>query len=219
MRDPCSPPAIKGPRVTELELKNCNVQLRARDLFDHAVTLLPRVDQLWYRYVYLEELLQNVPDAHQVFGRRMQWEPDDKAWEAYIKMEERYNELDRASVIYEHWIAMRPEPRVWVRWAKFEEERSKYGKAREVFQTAPQFLGDEEEQIEKAQAVFNAFAKMETCLKECDCARMMYKACSTFLIFFSDILHWLKFALDRLPRSESSNLCAAYTKFEKQHGT
>ena len=64
----------------ELELKNRNVQLRAHDLFDHAVTLLPCVDQLWYRYVYLKEFLQNVPDAHQVLGRRMQWEPDDKAW-------------------------------------------------------------------------------------------------------------------------------------------
>ena len=88
-----------------------------------------------------------------------------------------------------------------------------------MFQTTLQFLGDEEEQIKKAQAVFNAFAKMETRLKECDHAHMMHEACSTFLIFFSDILHWLKLALDCLPHSESSNLCAAYTKFEKQHGT
>ncbi|KAL4073761.1 hypothetical protein J3A83DRAFT_4371055 [Scleroderma citrinum] len=182
---------------TEMELKNRNVQ-HARNLFDRAVTLLPRVDQLWYKYVYLEELLQNVPGARQVFERWMQWEPDDKAWQAYIKMEERYNELDRASVIYERWIAVRPEPRVWVKWAKFEEERGKYDKAREVFQTALQFFGDDEEQIEKAQAVFNAFAKMETRLKEYERAR---------------------FALDRLPRSKSSNLYTAYTRFEKQHGT
>ena len=77
-------------------------------------------------------------------------------------MEERYNELGRASVIYECWIAMRLEPRVWVRWAKFEEERSKYDKACEGFPTTPQFFGDKEEQIETAQAVFNAFTKMET---------------------------------------------------------
>ena len=201
-----------------MELKNRNVQ-HARNLFDRAVTLLPRVDQLWYKYVYLEELLQNVPGARQIFEHWMQWEPDDKAWQAYNKMEERYNELDRASVIYERRIAVRPEPRVWVKWAKFGEERSKYDKACEVFQTALQFFGDEEEQIEKVQAVFNAFAKMETRLKECDRARMIYKACSMFLIFFSDILCLLKFALDRLPRSKSSNLYAAYTKFEKQHGT
>ncbi|KAF8134541.1 hypothetical protein EV363DRAFT_1257762 [Boletus edulis] len=188
---------------SEMELKSRNVQ-HARNLFDRTVTLLPRVDQLWYKYVYLEELLQNVPGARQVFERWMQWEPDDKAWQAYIKMEERYNELDRASVIYERWIAVRPEPRVWVKWAKFEEERGKLDKAREVFQTALQFFGDEEEQIEKAQAVFNAFAKMETRLKEYERARVIYKAGI--------------FALERLPRSKSGTLYAAYTKFEKQHG-
>ncbi|KAJ3777740.1 putative cell cycle protein [Lentinula raphanica] len=159
---------------TEMELKNRNVQ-HARNLFDRAVTLLPRVDQLWYKYVYLEELLQNVPGARQVFERWMKWEPDDKAWQAYIKMEERYGELDRASAIYERWIAVRPEPRVWVKWGKFEEERQKLDKAREVFQTALDFYGDDEEQVEKAQAVFSAFAKMETRLKEYERARVIYK--------------------------------------------
>ncbi|KAI0037027.1 pre-mRNA-splicing factor CLF1 [Vararia minispora EC-137] len=186
---------------TETELKSRNVQ-HARNLFDRAVTLLPRVDQLWYKYVYLEELLQNVAGARQVFERWMAWEPDDKAWQAYIKMEMRYDELDRASSIYERWVAVRPEPRVWVKWGKFEEERGKADKAREVFQTALEFFGDEEEQVDKAQAVFSAFAKMETRLKEYERARVIYK-----------------FALARLPRSKSANLYALYTKFEKQHGT
>ncbi|KAJ8081873.1 NineTeen Complex (NTC) component [Marasmius tenuissimus] len=186
---------------TEMELKSRNVQ-HARNLFDRAVTLLPRVDQLWYKYVYLEELLQNVPGARQVFERWMQWEPDDKAWQAYIKMEERYGELDRASAIYERWVAIRPEPRVWVKWGKFEEDRQKLDKAREVFQTALEFFGDDEQQVEKAQAVFSAFAKMETRLKEYERARVIYK-----------------FALERIPRSKSAGLYASYTKFEKQHGT
>ncbi|KDQ54039.1 hypothetical protein JAAARDRAFT_196808 [Jaapia argillacea MUCL 33604] len=186
---------------TEMELKSRNVQ-HSRNLFDRAVTLLPRVDQLWYKYVYLEELLQNIPGARQVFERWMQWEPDDKAWQAYIKMEERYNELDRVSTIYERWVGVRPEPRVWVKWGKFEEERGRLDKAREVFQTALEFFGDDEQQVEKAQAVFNAFARMETRLKEYERARVIYK-----------------FALSRLPRSKSGSLYAAYTKFEKQHGT
>ncbi|KAH9034951.1 pre-mRNA-splicing factor CLF1 [Lactarius hengduanensis] len=186
---------------TETELKSRNVQ-HARNLFDRAVTLLPRVDQLWYKYVYLEELLQNIAGARQVFERWMAWEPDDKAWQAYIKLEIRYNELDRASAMYERWVAVRPEPRVWVKWGKFEEERGKVDKARDVFQSALEFFGDEEEQVEKAQAVFGAFAKTETRLKEYERARVIYK-----------------FALERLPRSKSAHLYAAYTKFEKQHGT
>lgn len=185
---------------TEMELKSRNVQ-HARNLFDRAVTLLPRIDQLWYKYVYLEELLQNVPGARQVFERWMKWEPDDKSWQAYVKLEERYGELDRASTIYERWVAVRPDPRVWVKWAKFEEERGNLEKCREVFQTALEFFGDDEEQVEKAQAVFAAFAKMEIRLKEYERARVIYK-----------------FALSRLPRSKSASLYAAYTKFEKQHG-
>lgn len=195
------------PRSTELWIKYTDMELRARNvnhsrnLFDRAVTLLPRVDSLWYKYVYLEELLLNIAGARQIFERWMQWEPNDKAWASYIKLEERYNELDRASDIYERWIAVRPIPKNWTTWAKFEEERARPDKAREVFQTALEFFGDEEEQVEKAQQVFAAFARMETRLKEYERARVIYK-----------------FALARLPRSKSSNLYGAYTKFEKQHG-
>jgi hypothetical protein len=64
-----------------------------------------------------------------------------------------------------------------VKWGKFEEERLRVDKAREVFQTALEFYGDDEEQIEKAQAVFNAFAKMETRLKEYERARVISKVC------------------------------------------
>ncbi|ORY31238.1 Pre-mRNA-splicing factor CLF1 [Naematelia encephala] len=187
-------------KYTDMELKARNIN-HARNLFDRAVTLLPRVDALWYKYVYLEELLLNVPGARQIFERWMQWEPNDKAWQSYIKLEERYDELDRASDIYERWLAVRPLPKNWVIWAKFEEERGKPDKAREVFQTALEFFGDEEEQVEKAQQVFAAFARMETRLKEFERARVIYK-----------------FALARLPRSKSASLYSAYTKFEKQHG-
>jgi crooked neck len=163
--------------VQELKARNINF---ARNLFDRAITLLPRVDavcsltlnpphvltiQLWYKYVYLEELLLNIPGARQIFERWMQWEPNDKAWQSYIKLEERYNELDRASAIYERFIGCKPVPKNWIAWSKFEEDRGQAGmctyevtifadnldKAREVFQTALEFFGDEEEQIEKAQ--------------------------------------------------------------------
>lgn len=59
------------------ELKARNIQ-HARNLYDRAVTLLPRVDQIWLKFVYLEELLQNIAGARQVFERWMKWEPDDK---------------------------------------------------------------------------------------------------------------------------------------------
>jgi crooked neck len=44
-----------------------------------------------------------------------------------------------------------------------------------VFQTALEFFGDDPDQVERAQAVFGAFAKMETRLKEYERARVIYK--------------------------------------------
>ena len=47
--------------------------------------LLPRVDQLWYKYIHMEEMLGNVAGARQIFERWMKWEPDHHGWTAYIK--------------------------------------------------------------------------------------------------------------------------------------
>ena len=55
-------------------------------MWDRAVTLLPRVDQLWYKYIHMEEMLGNVPAARQIFERWMQWEPDHHGWAAYVKV-------------------------------------------------------------------------------------------------------------------------------------
>ncbi len=47
--------------------------------------LLPRVDQLWYKYIHMEEMLGNIAGARQIFERWMKWEPDHHGWTAYIK--------------------------------------------------------------------------------------------------------------------------------------
>lgn len=188
-------------RYTEQELKMRNVQ-HARNLYDRAVSILPRIDQLWYKYVHLEELLGNIPGTRQVFERWMKWEPEEKAWHAYINLEVRYDELDRASAIWERCVTCHPVPKQWIRWAKFEEDRGNLEKARIVFQMALDYIGEDEDAMEKAQSVFTAFAKMETRLKEYERARVIYK-----------------YALERLPRSKSEGIYSSYTRFEKQFGT
>lgn len=110
----------------EQELKARNIA-HARNLYDRAVTLLPRVDGLWLKFIQLEELLQNIGGARQVFERWIKWEPDDRAWKAYIKLELRYNEFERASEIHERWIGVHPEPKNWIEWARFEEDRGAVG--------------------------------------------------------------------------------------------
>ena len=49
----------------------------ARNVWDRAVSLLPRIDQLWYKYVHMEEMLGNVAGARQA---RTFWEVPSVCW-------------------------------------------------------------------------------------------------------------------------------------------
>ena len=48
---------------------------------------------------------------------------------------------------------------MWIKWGKSEEDRQRPDKVREVLKAALEFFWEDEEQVEKAQAVFAAFAK------------------------------------------------------------
>ena len=42
-----------------MEMRNRQIN-HARNLWDRAVTILPRANQFWYKYTYMEEMLGNV---------------------------------------------------------------------------------------------------------------------------------------------------------------
>lgn len=67
----------------------------ARNVWDRAVKFLPRVDQLWSKYIHMEEIIGNVAGARKIFERWLNWEPDQAEWISYIKFEVRYNEIQR----------------------------------------------------------------------------------------------------------------------------
>jgi crooked neck len=50
------------------------------------VSLLPRIDQLWYKYIHMEEMVKETAKARLIFDRWMAFEPDHAAWMAYIKV-------------------------------------------------------------------------------------------------------------------------------------
>lgn len=75
-------------KYAEMEIRHKNIN-HARNILDRAVAILPRIDQFWYKYTYMEEMLGNVAGARQVFERWMDWEPTEEAWLAYIKFEKR----------------------------------------------------------------------------------------------------------------------------------
>ena len=181
----------------DAEVKHRNIN-HARNLLNRAVSILPRVDKFWYKFVYMEETLSNMPSVRQLFERWMQWEPDENAWGAYIKMELRYGEIGRARAIYERFVQVHPTPANYLKWARFEEENADAENVREVFSSAIEVFGDGDLMDER---IYIAFARYETRLKEYERARTVYK-----------------YALDRLPRSKSQGLYQAYTVFEKQFG-
>lgn len=75
------------PQYAEMEMRHRFVN-HARNVWDRAVSLLPRVDQLWYKYVHMEEMLKETAKARLVFDRWMAFEPDHAPWMAYIKVKQ-----------------------------------------------------------------------------------------------------------------------------------
>ena len=49
---------------------NCRARQvnHARNIWDRAVTILPRANQFWYKYTYMEEMLGNVAGCRQVYS-------------------------------------------------------------------------------------------------------------------------------------------------------
>lgn len=177
-------------------MKHRNVN-HARNILDRAVTILPRNDQFWFKFTYMEETLGNVAGARQIFERWMGWMPGEGAWMGYIRLELRYEEIGRARDIYSRFVECHPDPKNWLKWAKFEEDLPAPEEARGVYERAIEYLGDEHAD----QKVFLAFARFETRMQEYERARMIYT-----------------YGLERLPKSRSESLYNRYTQFEKQYG-
>uniref|UniRef100_A0A8I6XRK5 Pre-mRNA-splicing factor Syf1/CRNKL1-like C-terminal HAT-repeats domain-containing protein n=1 Tax=Hordeum vulgare subsp. vulgare TaxID=112509 RepID=A0A8I6XRK5_HORVV len=169
----------------------------ARNAWDRAVALLPRVDQLWHKYIHMEELLGAVANARRLFERWMAWRPDVAAWSSYVKFELRYGEVERARAIYERIVAEHPRPDTFVRYAKFEMKHGGVDRARRVYERASELLVDDED----AEVLFVAFAEFEEHRREVERARAIYK-----------------YALDRVPKGRAEDLYRKFLAFEKRFG-
>lgn len=105
----------------------------ARNVFDRAVQILPRIDQLWYKYVYMEEMVGDMPKCRAVWERWMQWLPDDNAWTAYAKFETRCQQFERAEEVTRRYVNSYPSARAFLRFAKWAEfDLKKVPLAREI---------------------------------------------------------------------------------------
>ena len=179
-----------------MEMKNKFVN-HARNLFNRVCQLLPRVDQFWFKFAHMEELLGNYAGARTVYDRWMEWEPTDQAWLQFIKFEERCGETERARSVMERYVNCRPSVESFLRLSKFEEKHMNTLRARAGYERGVEVLGDDH----LTEKFYIKFAEFEEKVKEIDRARAIYKL-----------------ALDRLPKSESKELYQRYVTFEKQRG-
>lgn len=66
----------------------------SRNLYDRAVQLLPRTSAIWYKYIFMEEQLQNYVGVRRIYERWTEWEPEENAWKAYLAFEKRNGETE-----------------------------------------------------------------------------------------------------------------------------
>ena len=95
------------------------------------------------------------------------------------------------------YIQVHPEVRNWIRYARFEEQNGYTANARNVFERAVEYFGEDHME----ERLFVAFAKFEEACREYERARTIYK-----------------YALDLIPKKEAEDLFKAYTHFEKRFG-
>ncbi|KHJ86205.1 HAT repeat protein [Oesophagostomum dentatum] len=154
--------------------------------------------QFWLKYSYMEEVVENIPGARQIYERWMEWEPDEQAWQTYINFELRYKEVDRARSIYQRFLHVHgTNVNNWIKYARFEEKHGYIGNARAVFERGMEYFGEENIQ----EKLLVAFALFEERQKEHERARIIYK-----------------YGLDHLPSDRTADIFKHYTVHEKKYG-
>lgn len=78
----------------DFELRGKRLNL-ARNIMDRSVTLLPRLDKLWYKYLLVEEACSSdISLQRLIWERWMRWEPDVQPMLSYIAWENRHKNDD-----------------------------------------------------------------------------------------------------------------------------
>ena len=158
------------------------------------------VDQFWYKYSHMEEMLGELDKARAVFEDWLTWEPPLNAWDAYLKFEERHgNDRDRCRHILTRLIESHSVPSSYLRAAKYEEKIKDFRAARRLFERALAELGKD------------AFATDELIIAFCrfEIRQRNFKATKTLFAY----------ALEKLPSDASKRVSNMFLDFQKQYGS
>lgn len=204
---------------------------RARSIFERAIDMDYRCENLWLKYADMEMRHRFINHARNVWDRAVSLLPRvDQFWFKYAYMEEMLGEVQNARVVFQRWMEWQPEEQSWLAFIKFELRYNEVENARAVFEnfikchpkvtTYIRYAKFEEKvnNIQNARQVyiraseelgedaldpklFISFAKFEERCREVERARMIYK-----------------YALDNLAKEDAADLYAKFMAFEKQYG-
>ncbi|KAK6778021.1 hypothetical protein RDI58_024739 [Solanum bulbocastanum] len=101
----------------------------ALNVWDLAVTFCPEVDELRYKYIHMEEMMQD-----------------------------RYNETERAREIFERFVQCHPKVSSWIGFVKFELKNGEARRPRNCYERAVDKLrDDDDEEVEQLFLSFAEF--------------------------------------------------------------
>lgn len=143
----------------------------ARNIWERATYLLPRIDQFWYKYIAMEEALSNYARADLIYQKWMSWSPGRKAWNAYVKFLERMENWPKAREVLYKFLTCWPTVESVLRVAKWEARQNNKAASRKVYESAVRDLGSSC----FTQVFFLAWAKFEARVKDFERARQVFK--------------------------------------------
>lgn len=210
-------------------------------MLDRAVQILPRIDFLWYKYAYMEEMVGDVEKCREVFERWMGWYPDEGAWLSYARFEVRCAkdeatknglqpntaDMSKATEVMKRYVNEYPCAKSFMKLGKWAEYEAKdIGLARKVYESALMELEPEEARQAK---VFRQFAAFEERQGEYERARVIYQHAIKLLNLENrnplSPSHQDRGTPDAIDEDITDNerykrdeLYKAYVAFEKKHG-
>ena len=214
----------------------CFAQINhARNVWDRAVSILPRIDQLWYKYIHMEEMLGNIAGARQIFERWMAWEPDHQASPRTVRGPPAAAPRPRSRGGAKQTRRPKPTPGApqgWAAYIKMELRYGETGRARGIYERYVQ--------CHPVPKAWLRFAKFEfgTAGDRHRAREVYHRAVGTLegepgleeiyaaVARFEEMCKEperaraiYKFALDAVPKAQAEALYKAFTVFEKQGGS
>ena len=157
-------------KYAECEMKNKFVD-HARNIWERVTGLLPRKDQMWYKYIHMEETLGNYARVDLIFQKWMTWEPGKKAWAGYLNFLNRMENPEKARQVLYKYLQCLPMVETYLKVAKWENKHRNLAAAREVYERGVRDLG----QKCFVQVYFLSWAKFEGRMREYERARQVFR--------------------------------------------